>query len=112
MHPPDDFAREFGVEKLETRSDCLLGLVSGPGFLRRLATLAMGSPGDEFRVSLQKSEVDLAHALGEQVTTSISGAAVAASGQFDQSRLREVEAGGSNGDRNTNNYSILVRTVG
>ena len=93
MHPPDDVAREFGVEELETRSDRLLRVVPRPDFLSRLAALALGSPSDEFRIALQQSKVDLAHPLGKQLAASVGGAAVAAPGQFDEPRLRQVGPG-------------------
>ena len=92
MDSPDNVARELSVKKLETRSDRLLRIV--PRFhLLRLATLALGSPGDEFRIALQHAKVDLAQPLGKQLAASIGCAAVAASGQFDEPRLRQVGPG-------------------
>ena len=71
----------------------LLRVVPRASFFRRLAALALGSPGDEFRIALQRSEVDLAHPLGEQLPASVGRATVAASGQFDQPRLRQIGPG-------------------
>src|ERR1700722_12770293 len=90
LHAPDNVARELGVKKLETRSDRLLRVVPRFRLLRRLATLALGSPGDKFGVALQHAKVDLAHPLGKQLAASIGCAAVAAPGQFDEPRLRQV----------------------
>ena len=84
MHPPNDVAGELGVEELETRSDRLLCVVPRGRLLSRLAAPALRSPGDEFRIALQESEVDFAHPLGEQLATSVGGATVAASGEFDE----------------------------
>lgn len=89
MHAANDVARQLGVEELETRSDRLLRLVPRPGFLDRLA-LALGPPRDEFRIAFERSEVDLAYPLGEQVAAPVGRAAIAASGQLDQTRLRQI----------------------
>src|ERR1700722_9627829 len=83
MNPTDDVARQFGVKQLKTRSDRLLRVVPRLGFLGRLNALALGAPGDEFRIAFQDSEVDVAHALGQQLTASIGGATVAAPRQLD-----------------------------
>ena len=71
----------------------LLRVVSRAGFLRGLAALALGSPSDEFRIAFQESKVDLAHPLGKQLAASVGGATVAASGEFDEPRLRQVGPG-------------------
>ena len=93
MHSPDDVARQFGVDELETRSDRLLRIVSRFHLLRGLATLGLGSPGDEFWIALQKSEVDLTHPLGEQLSPSVGSATVATSGKLDKTRLRQIGPG-------------------
>ena len=90
MHAPDNVARQLGIEELEIRSDRLLRVVPRFHLLRRLAGLGLRSPRDEFRIAFQKSEVDLAHPLGEQLAASVGGAAIAPSGQFDEPRLRQV----------------------
>ena len=87
MHSPNDIARQFGIEELETRSDRVLRVVPRTGFLGGLAGLALRSPGDEFRITFQESKVDLAHPLGKELPASVGGATIAASGQFDQPRL-------------------------
>jgi hypothetical protein len=87
MHPLDDLPRELGVEDLETRSDQFLRTFAHLGFIGGLSALALGFPGDEFRVSLEQAEVDLAHALREQLPAAVGGAAIPAPRQFDEPRL-------------------------
>ena len=61
--------------------------------LRRLAALGLGSPRDEFRITFQKSKVDLAHPLGEKLAASVGSATIATSGKFDKPRLRQIGPG-------------------
>src|SRR6185437_8672001 len=79
VHPHDDVARQLGVEGFEARGHRLLRMVPRAGFLDRLRALGVGSPGDEFRIALERPEVDLALALGKQLAAAVSRTAVPAS---------------------------------
>lgn len=53
MDPLDDIAPELGIEELETGRNQRLGVLPNAGILHHLGDLALASPGDEFRITLQ-----------------------------------------------------------
>jgi hypothetical protein len=53
MDPLDDIAPELGIEELETGRNQRLGILPNARILHHLGDLALASPGDEFRITLQ-----------------------------------------------------------